>query len=57
MLIAIAGIVMLVPSVSAATVMVNTTALARGGLGIIVRVVIVWYLSQREVVDQFRHPK
>jgi len=55
-LIAIAGIVMLVPSVSAATVMVQPKALAFGGLGIIVRVMIAWYLSQGEVADQFKAP-
>lgn len=53
-LIAIAGIVMLVPSVSAATVMVQPKALAFGGLGIIVRVIVAWYLSRAEVADQFR---
>jgi ABC-type transport system involved in multi-copper enzyme maturation permease subunit len=53
-LIAIAGIVMLVPSVSAATVMVQPKALTFGGLGIIVRVIVAWYLSRAEVADQFR---
>ncbi|HMD16428.1 MAG TPA: hypothetical protein VKH18_07150 [Terriglobales bacterium] len=56
-LIAIAGIVMLVPSVSAATVMVQPKALAFGGLGIIVRVMVAWYLSRREVADQFKAPR
>ena len=55
-LIAIAGIVMLVPSVSAATVMVQPKALAFGGLGIIVRVMVAWYLSRGEVADQFKAP-
>ena len=55
-LIAIAGIVMLVPSVSAATVMVQPKALAFGGLGIIVRVMVAWYLSRREVADQLKPP-
>jgi hypothetical protein len=55
-LIAIAGIVMLVPSVSAATVMVQPKALAFGGLGIIVRVMVAWYLSRREVADRFKAP-
>ena len=49
LLIAIAGIAMLVPSVSAATVMVQPKALAFGGLGIIVRVMVAWYLSQAPV--------
>ena len=52
-LIAIAGVVMLVPSVSAAAVMVQAKALAFGGLGIIVRVMVAWYLSQRHVADEF----
>ena len=56
-LIAIAGIVMLVPPVSAATVMVQPTALAFGGLGIIVRVIVAWYLSQGGVADHFRSPR
>jgi len=54
LLIALTGIVMLVPSVSAATVMVQPKALAIGGLGIIVRVMVAWYLSRPEVADQFR---
>ena len=53
-LIAIAGVVMLVPSVSAAAVMVQTKALAFGGLGIIVRVMVAWYLSQGHIADEFR---
>jgi hypothetical protein len=57
LLIAIAGIVMLVPSVSAATVMVQPKALALGGLGIIVRVMVAWYLSQAGVADSFRYAK
>ena len=56
MLIAITGIVMLVPSVSAATVMVQPKALATGGLGIIVRVIVAWYLSRGEIADQFKAP-
>jgi hypothetical protein len=54
LLIAIAGIVMLVPSVSAATVTVQPKALAFGGLGIIVRVMVAWYLSRGEIVEQFK---
>ena len=53
-LIAIAGIVMLVPSVSAATVTVQPKALAFGGLGIVVRMMVAWYLSRGEIVDQFK---
>jgi len=54
LLIAIAGIVMLVPSVSAATVIVQPKALTFGGLGIIVRVMAAWYLSRGEIVEQFK---
>lgn len=54
LLIAIAGVVMLVPPVSAATVIVQPKALALGGLGIVVRVVVAWYLSRGEVADAFR---
>jgi hypothetical protein len=56
LLIAIVGIVMLVPSVSAATVTVQPKALACGGLGIIVRVMVAWYLSRGEIADQFKAP-
>jgi len=55
LLIAIAGIVMLVPSVSAATVIIQPKALAFGGLGVIVRVIVAWYLSRGEVVAVFHH--
>jgi len=54
LLIAIAGIIMLVPSVSAATVSLQPKALALGGLGIILRVMVAWYLSRAEVADQFK---
>jgi hypothetical protein len=53
-LIAIAGVVMLVPPVSAAAVTVQAKALAFGGLGIIVRVMVAWYLSQSHMADEFR---
>jgi hypothetical protein len=52
-LIAITGVVMLIPSVSAATVMGQFRPLALGGLGIIVRVIVAWNLSQQEVADAF----
>jgi hypothetical protein len=45
-LLAFIGIVMLVPSVSASAISLQLGNLAWGGLGIIVRVVIVWYLMQ-----------
>jgi hypothetical protein len=55
-LIAITGIVMLVPPVSAAALAVQPKALAFGGLGIIVRVIVAWYLSQGHIADQFKAP-
>ena len=54
MLIAITGVVMLVPPVSAATVLVQPRALVFGGLGIIVRVIIAWYLAQGHIAEEFR---
>ncbi len=53
-LVAITGVVMLVPPVSGAVVMVQFGALLRGGLGIIVRVMVAWYLSQGHIADQFK---
>ncbi len=53
-LIAITGVVMLVPNVSAATVTVNLKALATGGTGIIIRIIIAWYLVRGDVAGQFR---
>ena len=53
-LIAIAGVVMLVPAVSAATVTMQPRALTFGGLGIIVRVMVAWYLSQGHTSEDFR---
>ena len=53
-LIAVAGVAMLVPPVSAAVVMVQPKALAFGGLGIIVRVMVAWYLSRGDVAAEFR---
>jgi hypothetical protein len=52
--IGIIGLVMLVPSVSAAAVDFRASLLW-GGLGIIVRVVIVWYLYQSPVAERFSH--
>jgi hypothetical protein len=54
MLIAIAGIVMLVPPVSAAVVAVQPKALVLGGLEIIVRVMVAWYLSRGHTADHFK---
>lgn len=54
---AIAGIVMLVPPVSGAVVAAQLKGLAIGGLGIIIRVIAAWYLSQGHIVDQFKAPR
>jgi hypothetical protein len=51
---ACAGIVMLVPPVSGAVVAVRLKGLVLGGLGIIIRVMVAWYLSQAHVADQFK---
>jgi hypothetical protein len=50
----IAGIVMLVPPVSAAATLIQVSPLVRGGLGIMVRVIVVWYLSRSDTADQFQ---
>jgi hypothetical protein len=46
------GVVMLVPAVSAAAVDFRASLLW-GGLGILVRVMIVWYLYQEPVSEAF----
>lgn len=50
---AIAGIAMLVPPVSAAAATIQLGALVRGGAGIIMRVIMAWYLSRAEVAEEF----
>ncbi len=52
-LVAFIGIVMLVPSVSASAISLQLGNLAWGGLGIIVRVMIVWYLFQEPTKERF----
>jgi hypothetical protein len=54
---AIAGVVMLVPPVSGAVIMVQLMPLVLGGLGIIVRVMVAWYLSQGHIAEMFKAPK
>jgi uncharacterized membrane protein YjfL (UPF0719 family) len=49
---ALAGVVLLVPGVSAAAVDFRASLLW-GGLAIIVRVIIVWYLYQAPVAEAF----
>lgn len=52
-IIAVVGVVMLVPTVSGSVVSLSVKGLVWGGLGVIVRVIIAWYLWQRPVVDAF----
>ncbi len=52
LVVALIGVVMLIPAVSAAAVDLGTS-LIWGGIGIIVRVMIVWYLYQEPVADAF----
>jgi hypothetical protein len=54
---ACAGIVMLVPPVSGAVVAVQPKGLVLGGLGVIIRVMIAWYLSQAHIADQFKRSR
>jgi hypothetical protein len=53
---ACAGIVMLIPPVSGAVMTVRLKGLVVGGLGIIICVVVAWYLSQAHIADQFKRP-
>jgi hypothetical protein len=53
---AIAGVALLVPSVSSAVVDFRVPTLAWGGLGVIVRVIIAWYLYQTPVAESFARP-
>jgi len=55
-LVAIAGVVMLVPSVSAAVVTFHGSALVWGGLGVMLRVAVAWYLYQQPTVEAFEPP-
>ena len=52
-LLALIGVVMLLPSVSSAMLDFRIAKLAWGGLGTILRVMIVWYLFQEPVEDAF----
>ena len=52
-LVALIGIVMLVPSVSANAISLQMGNLAWGGLGIIIRVMVVWYLFQEPTKNSF----
>jgi hypothetical protein len=52
-LVAMIGVVMLLPTVSRAMLDFRIGTLASGGLGVIVRTMIVWYLFQEPVGDAF----
>jgi hypothetical protein len=52
-LVALLGILELVPTVSIAVVELRASPLIWGGLGVIVRVMIVWYLYQEPVTATF----
>jgi hypothetical protein len=47
------GIYLLVPSVSSAVVDLRIGSLALGGLQVIARVAVIWYLAQPQVKDAF----
>jgi len=51
---ALIGLVMLLPTVSAAALGFRLGPLVWGGLGVIVRVMIVWYLYQQPVAERFQ---
>jgi hypothetical protein len=53
-IIALLGVVMLIPSVSSAVVDFHASALAWSGLAVITRVVVAWYLWQAPVVEAFK---
>ena len=54
-IIAMVGVILLVPKVSGAATTTQYGNLAVGGLQIIVRVMIAWYLYQSPVVNMFEH--
>jgi len=57
-IVAMLGVVALVPSVSSSVVDFRVGRLAWGAVGVIVRVMIVWYLYQQPVAQKFqKQPK
>jgi hypothetical protein len=52
-LVAMIGVVLLLPSVSSAVLDFRIAKLASGGLGVVVRTMIVWYLLQEPVGNAF----
>ena len=53
--VAMLGMVLLLPAVSSAVVDLRIRKLFWGGLGVIVRAMIVWYLYQYPVKEAFKH--
>jgi cell division protein FtsW (lipid II flippase) len=52
-LLAVIGVVLLVPGISGAVVFFRLGKLAWGGVGVMLRTMIVWYLFQEPVGDAF----
>jgi hypothetical protein len=52
-MLAMAGIVLLIPTVSGDVISLHYKGLAWNGLGLVIRVVIVWYLYQAPVREAF----
>lgn len=52
-LVAMAGIVLLLPGVSGSVAGFRIGTLASAGLGVVLRVMVVWYLSQAPVREAF----
>ena len=52
-LLAFVGVVLLVPSVSGSVISFRAGALLWGALGVIVRVMVIWYLFQEPVKEEF----
>jgi hypothetical protein len=53
LLVALAGVVLLVPTVSSAVINFRAITLFWGALGVILRVMIIWYLWQEHVGAEF----
>jgi len=53
-LVAMIGVVLLLPSVASALIDCRLAKLAWSGLGVMLRTIIVWYLFQGPVVEYFR---
>ena len=52
---ALIGMVLLLPAVSSAVLDFRITKLVWGGLGVMVRAMIVWYLHQQPIKEAFTH--